>query len=184
GELPPDRSFYFRGPEGKLNLRCRNLAFFLEVAAGVDDDTLLYHLRHGDYSRWFRDAISGQYSTDARPTRSLLSRWMANSPGYFARRPRSGPRFRTLAGCIIRTVYGLSCGPRTACAGGPSAASAEGEKPGIAAADATVTGGGDCCFRLRLVCATAVETIQALPFPPSWSAILPLSSNTLALVWT
>src|SRR5262249_26560493 len=57
GELPLDRSFYFRGPEGKLNLRCRNLVFFLEVAAGVDDETWLYHLRQGDYSRWFREAI-------------------------------------------------------------------------------------------------------------------------------
>jgi hydroxymethylpyrimidine pyrophosphatase-like HAD family hydrolase len=57
GELPPERSFYFRGPEGKLNLRCRNLVFFLEMAAGVDDDTWLHHLRQGDYSRWFREAI-------------------------------------------------------------------------------------------------------------------------------
>jgi hypothetical protein len=57
GELPPHCSFYFRGPEGKLNLRCRNLVFFLEVATGVDDDTWLHHLRQGDYSRWFREAI-------------------------------------------------------------------------------------------------------------------------------
>ena len=34
GQLPPDRSFYFRGPEGKLNLRAQNLLQFLEVAAG------------------------------------------------------------------------------------------------------------------------------------------------------
>src|SRR5205823_13585190 len=26
GELGPDKSFYFRGPEGKLNLRAQNLA--------------------------------------------------------------------------------------------------------------------------------------------------------------
>src|SRR5690606_30087227 len=25
GELPPDRSFFYRGPEGKLNLRAQNL---------------------------------------------------------------------------------------------------------------------------------------------------------------
>jgi hypothetical protein len=30
---------------------------FLQVADGVDDDTWLYHLRRGDYSRWFREAI-------------------------------------------------------------------------------------------------------------------------------
>jgi hypothetical protein len=57
GQLPPDRSFYFRGPEGKLNLRAHNLLQFLEVAAGVDDDTWAYHFRQGDYSRWFRDVI-------------------------------------------------------------------------------------------------------------------------------
>lgn len=57
GQLPPDRSFYFRGPESKLNLRAQNLLHFLELAAGVDDDTWSYHLRRADYSRWFRDVI-------------------------------------------------------------------------------------------------------------------------------
>jgi hypothetical protein len=57
GELPPDRSFYFRGPEGKLNLRAQNLMLFLQLAAGVDDETWMYHLRQGDYSRWFREYI-------------------------------------------------------------------------------------------------------------------------------
>ena len=57
GQLPPDRSFYFRGPKGKLNLRTQNLLQFLEIAAGVDDDTWEYHFRQGDYSRWFRDVI-------------------------------------------------------------------------------------------------------------------------------
>jgi HAD superfamily hydrolase (TIGR01484 family) len=57
GELPPDRSFYFRGPEGKLNLRAQNLMLFLQLAAGVDDETWLYHLHQGDYSRWFREFI-------------------------------------------------------------------------------------------------------------------------------
>jgi hypothetical protein len=57
GQLPPDRSFYFRGPEGKLNLRAQNLLQFLEIAAGVDDDTWAFHFRRADYSRWFRDII-------------------------------------------------------------------------------------------------------------------------------
>lgn len=57
GQLPPDRSFYFRGPEKKLNLRAHNLLQFLEIAAGVDDDTWGYHFRQGDYSRWFREVI-------------------------------------------------------------------------------------------------------------------------------
>jgi hypothetical protein len=57
GELGPDRSFYFRGPEGKLKLRAQNLLLFQQLAEGVDDETWLYHLQRGDYSRWFRDAI-------------------------------------------------------------------------------------------------------------------------------
>jgi hydroxymethylpyrimidine pyrophosphatase-like HAD family hydrolase len=57
GELGPDKSFFFRGPEAKLNLRAQNLLVFLQVADGIDDETWLYHLRRGDYSRWFREAI-------------------------------------------------------------------------------------------------------------------------------
>jgi HAD superfamily hydrolase (TIGR01484 family) len=57
GELPPDRSFYFQGPEGKLNLRAQNLILFLQLADGVDDETWTYHLRRGDYSRWFGEKI-------------------------------------------------------------------------------------------------------------------------------
>lgn len=57
GELPPDNSFYFRGPEGKLNLRAQNLILFVQLAEGVDDETWTYHLRRGDYSHWFREMI-------------------------------------------------------------------------------------------------------------------------------
>jgi hypothetical protein len=60
GELGPDRSFYFRGPEGKLNLRAQNLLMFQQLAEGVDEETWCYHLRGGDYSRWFRDAIKDE----------------------------------------------------------------------------------------------------------------------------
>jgi hypothetical protein len=57
GELPPDRSFYFQGPEKKLNLRAQNLMLFVQLADGVDDATWLHHLGRGEYSRWFREAI-------------------------------------------------------------------------------------------------------------------------------
>lgn len=60
GELGPDKSFYFRGPEGKLNLRAQNLVLFIQLAEGVDDATWMYHLRQGDYSCWFRDAIKDE----------------------------------------------------------------------------------------------------------------------------
>jgi len=57
GDLGPDRSFYFRGPDERLNLRAQNLRLFLQVADGVDDETWLYHLRRGDYSSWMRQFI-------------------------------------------------------------------------------------------------------------------------------
>jgi hypothetical protein len=59
-ELTPDRSFYFRGPEGKLNLRAPNLVTFSRLAEGVDDDTWNFHLRKGEYSSWFRDNIKNE----------------------------------------------------------------------------------------------------------------------------
>ena len=60
GELPPDRSFYFRGPEKKLNLRAQNLKSFEQLADGVDDATWMHHLRKGDYSRWFRQEVKDE----------------------------------------------------------------------------------------------------------------------------
>jgi hydroxymethylpyrimidine pyrophosphatase-like HAD family hydrolase len=60
GELGEDKSFYFRGQDGQLNLRAQNLALFIQLADGVDDETWLHHLRSGDYSRWFREAIKDE----------------------------------------------------------------------------------------------------------------------------
>jgi hypothetical protein len=57
GELPPDRSFFFRGPAAALNLRAANLKRFCELAEGVDDGTWMWHLRRGDYSAWIRRDI-------------------------------------------------------------------------------------------------------------------------------
>jgi len=57
GELPPDRSFYFRGQEGKLNLRAANLARFTELGEGVDAETWAHHLGQGEYSAWVREMI-------------------------------------------------------------------------------------------------------------------------------
>jgi hypothetical protein len=57
GELPPERCFYFRGPKEKLNLQVQNLILFNQIAAGVDDETWLHHLKQHDYSRWFREKI-------------------------------------------------------------------------------------------------------------------------------
>ena len=57
GELPPDRSFYFVGPDQRLHLRAYNLSVFTELAEGVDDATWEHHLRAGDYSRWVRTEL-------------------------------------------------------------------------------------------------------------------------------
>jgi HAD superfamily hydrolase (TIGR01484 family) len=64
GELQEEENFYFRGPEGKLNLRAQNLVIFLQLAEGVDDETWAYHLRRGDYSRWFRTCIKDEGLAD------------------------------------------------------------------------------------------------------------------------
>ncbi|MCD6680670.1 MAG: HAD family hydrolase [Burkholderiaceae bacterium] len=64
GELGADKSFYFRGPAGELNLRAQNLMLFLQLADGVDDTTWLFHLHRGDYARWFREAIKDDHLAD------------------------------------------------------------------------------------------------------------------------
>jgi HAD superfamily hydrolase (TIGR01484 family) len=60
GELPPERSFYFRGPQNKLKLRAHNLILFLQMADGVDEETWLHHLKNGDYSTWLANAIKDE----------------------------------------------------------------------------------------------------------------------------
>jgi HAD superfamily hydrolase (TIGR01484 family) len=57
GRLGEDVSFWFKGPEGKLNLRAHNLTLFVEMADGVDAATWEWHRQRGDYSRWLRDCV-------------------------------------------------------------------------------------------------------------------------------
>lgn len=57
GELPAERSFFFRGPNEALNLRAANLLRFVELAEGVDEGTWAHHLAKRDYSGWTRDMI-------------------------------------------------------------------------------------------------------------------------------
>lgn len=64
GELGEDKSFYFRGPENRLNLRAQNLELFMQLADGVDDETWQYHLRQHDVSQWFRTAIKDDALAD------------------------------------------------------------------------------------------------------------------------
>ena len=60
GKLGDDKSFFFRGPESKLNLRATNLVMFLEMADGVDDETWEFHRRRGDFSQWVETSIKDQ----------------------------------------------------------------------------------------------------------------------------
>jgi hypothetical protein len=59
-----EKSFFFRGPKGKLNLRAQNLATFLQLAEGIDDETWNYHLQNHDYSRWIKEAIKDEELAD------------------------------------------------------------------------------------------------------------------------
>ncbi len=57
-------SFYFRGPNARQNLKAQNLTVFSQLAEGIDQETWLFHLHRGDYSRWFRDAVKDPYLAD------------------------------------------------------------------------------------------------------------------------
>jgi len=57
-------SFYFRGPDNRHNLKAQNLVVFCQIAQGIDESTWLYHLRRGDYSRWFRHTIKDDSLAD------------------------------------------------------------------------------------------------------------------------
>jgi len=63
GNLGDDRCFYFRGEDNKLNLKAHNLMMFIQLAAGVDDQTWFYHLHQQDYSTWLRNCIKDQTLT-------------------------------------------------------------------------------------------------------------------------
>jgi len=72
GELGEDKSFYFRGASGALNLRAQNLMIFVQMADGVDDETWMHHLKARDYSRWMSEAIKDEeLSAEARQAGEL-----------------------------------------------------------------------------------------------------------------
>lgn len=48
-----DNNFVFTGSEGKLSLKANNLAMFVHIAEGIDDDTWMYHLKRKDFGDWF-----------------------------------------------------------------------------------------------------------------------------------
>ncbi len=98
GELPPDRSFYFRGPEGKLNLRAQNLILFMQLADGVDDATWTHHLQNGDYTRWFQEHIKDKVLAE-------------QAAALAERRELSARESRAELRAIIEKSYTLPAGP-------------------------------------------------------------------------
>jgi hypothetical protein len=50
-------SFWFRGPRQSHNLGASNLSLFCHIGRGIDQETWLFHLRRGDYSRWIRGSV-------------------------------------------------------------------------------------------------------------------------------
>ncbi len=57
GRLGDDKSFWFHGAHGRLNLRAQNVTMFVQMAEGVDEETWQWHRERGDYSRWFASSI-------------------------------------------------------------------------------------------------------------------------------
>lgn len=57
-------SFYFRGPDCRHNLKAQNLSVFCQIAEGIDEQSWMYHLRRGDYSRWFRHSVRDGFLAD------------------------------------------------------------------------------------------------------------------------
>lgn len=64
GTLGEDRSFFFKGPAGRLNIRAHNLQMFLDIGDGVDVDTYRFHLANGDFASWMRTSIKDEELAD------------------------------------------------------------------------------------------------------------------------
>ena len=85
GDLGAEKSFTFRGPQGRLNLRAQNLQMFLLIGDGVDAETWFHHLRRGDYSQWSREVIKRRRSSRPSSPRSNARRRAIGTP------PRAAP---------------------------------------------------------------------------------------------
>ncbi len=57
GEMEEEHQFVFRGANNQFSLRATNLKRFIELAAGLDDETWLFHLQRNDYSNWIDQVI-------------------------------------------------------------------------------------------------------------------------------
>lgn len=69
GDVGEQRSFYFCAPNSRTTVRARNVCEFVHLSRQLDDATWEKHLRHNDYSVWFRDVIRDEEL--ARETRKI-----------------------------------------------------------------------------------------------------------------
>ncbi len=104
GELPPDRSFYFQGQEGKMNIRVQNLMMFLQVGLGIDDETWSFHLERGDYAEWFREKIKDEKLAVEAERIAGLSNLKANDTRQLIRQAIENDY--TLSGSKVMPVKG------------------------------------------------------------------------------
>ena len=69
--------FLFPRPDERLCLRAYNLASFMEIGDGLDDETWMHHLRRHDYSKWMRTrsriAISRTNSSRSKSTANVTA---------------------------------------------------------------------------------------------------------------
>jgi hypothetical protein len=57
GDISPEDSFYFVNPNDRNPIRAQNLMSFIDLSDQVSDETWMYHLKRGDYSRWVQEVI-------------------------------------------------------------------------------------------------------------------------------
>lgn len=95
GQLDEAGSFYFHGPDNAMNLRAHNLMIFAQIAEGIDDRTWEFHLRAGDYSKWFRHQIRdkdlARETADAEEDKTLSAQESRNRVLDAVRRRYTAP---------------------------------------------------------------------------------------------
>lgn len=60
GDVGEWHSFHFRGAENQINRRAKNIFEFVQISQQLHDNDWEYHLKAGDYSKWFRDVIKDE----------------------------------------------------------------------------------------------------------------------------
>jgi hydroxymethylpyrimidine pyrophosphatase-like HAD family hydrolase len=58
GQLPDERRFFFRTPDGRLAATAESLGGFLHAVSRVGEDVLRFHATRGDFSRWLLDVLT------------------------------------------------------------------------------------------------------------------------------